>query len=288
MGKPVYLHAGAHRTGTSSFQLCLDLNRDALHRAGYDTAYPGRDGIPGGTLRLELPHQGDTAEVAGVLRQHSPDPGRKLILSEELIAGGMRPFYSSRFYPHAEQRLTALRAACRALGAPEITRVVLVIRSYDAFFASAYRKRAEDDLAPPFAELVPRFVAMRRGWPAIVRIFKDVLEPQELVVLDYRSRGSSTALLRRLVPELELPLEEPGSRLNLSATDAALDALQARYRAGQVLDRADRSAVIAEHRETRGPTGFASFPESERRILSERYQEHLDRIAAISGITLVR
>ena len=48
MNKRIYLHAGAHRTGSSSFQMCLYANRDLLGSMGLDVAYPGRDGVPGG------------------------------------------------------------------------------------------------------------------------------------------------------------------------------------------------------------------------------------------------
>ncbi|MGY3437216.1 MULTISPECIES: hypothetical protein [unclassified Marinovum] len=288
MTKPVFIHAGAHRTGTSSFQMCLDLNREALAAAGYDTAYPGRDGIPGGTLRLKLPDDGTTGPAEKTLRQHSPDPTRALILSEENIPGRMFPFYKGRFYPSAEARLKTLRAALRAVGAERITRVVLVLRSYDALFASAYRKRAEDNPVAPFSQIVPHLLAMDRGWPAIVRVFKNILSPQELVVLDYSKRGQSCDLLRQLVPGFDGDLSEPERSLNLSATDAALEALQARYHAGETLDRAAWQAVIAENADIAGRARFASYEEGEKRVLSERYDAHLDRISRIKGITFLR
>jgi len=39
MSRDVFIHAGAHRTGTSSFQLCMATNRDRLEAAGFDLSY---------------------------------------------------------------------------------------------------------------------------------------------------------------------------------------------------------------------------------------------------------
>lgn len=288
MTKPVFLHLGAHRTGTSSFQMCLDLNRPTLQTAGFDAAYPGRDGIPGGRLRLKLPRNGDIGPVLRELHRHSPEPARGLILSEENIPGPMRPFYRGRFYPRAEVRLRSLRQALQQLGAGEIARVLLVLRRYDGLFVSAYRKRAEDNPVPPFAEIRPHLLAMDRGWPELVQAVRAILAPRELVILDYGRRGSSTALLRRLVPEVTAPLQEPGQAVNLSATDAALRQLQARYRAGETLDRAGWQAVIRAHAEAREDLGFAGFSDEETRILTERYAADLTRIAGMDGVTLLR
>ncbi|TNF18814.1 MAG: hypothetical protein EP318_16860 [Rhodobacteraceae bacterium] len=294
MAKPVFLHIGAHRTGTSSFQMCLDLNRGALQARGFDPAYPGRDGIPGGKLRLRLPGPGRRApqdmipRAASAIAAQSADPGRALILSEENIPGRMFHFYQGRFYPAAEARLGVLKAALESLGAPRIARVLLVLRPYDGLFASAYRKRAEDNAVPPFATLVPKFLAMDRGWPALVRAVKTILAPEELLVVDFARRGESRALLHRLVPGLDMELQEPARVMNLSASDAALEALQERYRAGETLERDAWQAVIRAHSDQRAPTGFAGFTDQESRVLSERYAANLDKIARIRGITFLR
>jgi len=84
MEKKIYIHAGCHRGGSSSFQLCLSHNRAVLSDAGFDVAYPGRDGVPGGKLKLRLPaprhrprHVNGFAEGAGAqLTTISPNPER--------------------------------------------------------------------------------------------------------------------------------------------------------------------------------------------------------------------
>ena len=61
----VHIHVGAHRTGSSAFQMFLDINAAALRAQGFDLAYPDRNGAEGGRLKLFLPaprHTPDTVD----------------------------------------------------------------------------------------------------------------------------------------------------------------------------------------------------------------------------------
>ena len=293
MTRPVYIHAGAHRTGSSSFQLCLARNRAVLAEQGFDVAYPGRDGVPGGKLRLKLPRPRHGAkrvpEFAASVKAHlerlSRDPERGLILSEENIPGPMIHFYEGRFFPASALRLEVMTAALDA--PPE--HLVYVLRPYDQLFVSAHRKRAEDNPVTPFDQLVPHFMAMDRGWPELVAEFRDILKPRRLTVLDYAARGDSRSLLARLVPGLPANmLEEPDEAVNVSATDAALLELQERYQKGEELSREAWKAVLARHAGDREPRGFAAFSEADREVLKARYDRDLERVAALDGVDLVR
>ncbi len=116
---PLDVHLGAHRTGTSSFQMMLAENRDLLAQAGFDIAYPGRDDIPQGDLRLKLPDPRNLKQweakflpaAAAELQLHSSDTSHAMILSEENIPGRMIHFPSGQFYPAAEARFQTLAAA---------------------------------------------------------------------------------------------------------------------------------------------------------------------------------
>ena len=291
MTRPCFIHAGAHRTGSSSFQLCLWQNREVLARHGLVPVYPGRDGVPGGRLRLRLPRPrhgarrgpGFAAGIRAQLDTLAPPPARGIVLSEENIPGPMSHFSEGRFYPAAARRLAVLR---EALG--EVPHILIVLRSYDALFASSYRKRAEDNPVRPFAELVPSYLAMDRGWVELLRDIRDVLRPHRLTVTDHDRRGPSTGLLRQLVPDLaEEALEEPEERVNLSATDAALVVLQRRYHAGEVLARAEWKQVLADHAQDRAPLGVAAFGPAAKAELRARYADDWARIRALDGITAI-
>lgn len=284
---PLFVHAGAHRTGTSSLQMCLHDNRAALEAAGLGLAYPGRDGIPSGDLALRLPGT-IGMEVADsvitraqrTLQDHAQ--GRPLVLSEENILGRMFHFMKGQFYPMAEARCEVLRAAWDG----PVAHVLLVVRPYDGLFVSGYRKRAEDNAVPPFDDLRAKYIGMDRGWPAIVAVLRDVLRPERLTVIPYAARGSSVSLLERLVPDLRgSALREPTRTVNQSATDAALEALQQVYVGGQKLPRRKWKSIIGAHKDDKTSRGFAAFATQEVDELSSRYAADLTQIEAMPGIT---
>ena len=292
MSKAVFIHAGAHRTGTSSFQMCLARNRAVLEPLGYDLAYPGRDGIPDARLRLKLPRGAvqshrlpDFAEGIRVhLGRISRDRTRALILSEENIPGPMRHFYEGRFFPFSINRFLALSMALE----DRPRHVLFVVRSYEELLVSGYRKRAEDNPVPDFSDVVPDFLKIEHGWPWLLRHLRDRLRPEKLSVIPYEARGSSVDLLRQLVPDLaKADLQEPDRSLNLSATDMALEVLQKRYRAGEELQREAWQAVIAEYADQREDRGFARFDDTARDHFRTRYQQDLNRIRRMPGIEFI-
>ena len=276
---PIFIHAGAHRTGTTSFQTCLHENRLLLQARGWTSAYPGRDGISSGKLALRLPtgRRIDADAAAGKARR-TLDPyrsGRPVILSEENILGRMFHFMKGQFYPFAEDRCAALRAAWDG----PIAHVLLVVRPYEQLFVSAFRKRAEDNPMPDFAEVRDRYLNIDRGWPELAAAIRDILQPQTMTVLPYASRGSNLDLLQTLVPGLDMAgMIEPSEIANKSATDAALERLQERYRAGSDLTRADWRSVIERHAANTASRNFAAFSENERADLSARYASDLKQI----------
>lgn len=291
MGKRIYLHAGAHRTGSSSFQLCLHENRAVLNRLGYDIAYPGRDDVPGGRLKLRLPaprHGAKrlapfAASVRAALERFSPDPERALILSEENLSGRMFHLYQGRFFPAAAKRFSAVRDG---LGAARIE-IAFVVRPYAGLYVSAYRKRAEDNAVDPFAGIVPALLRMDRGWPELVAEMRDILRPERMVVVDYARRGESRDLLARLIPDrTEAGFAEPARTMNLSATDAALADLQARYHAGESLKRADWQAVLRAYADDDADRGFARLDADARAALDARYAGDLERLAGMAGVEM--
>lgn len=282
----LFIHAGAHRTGTSSFQMCLHKNRKALGAAGWALAYPGRDDIPSGKLALRLPRPKDGVTDAAIAKAQKTllghADGKSLILSEENIPGRMMHFMGGRFYPAAETRCAVLRAAWDG----PIAHVLLVVRPYDELFVSGYRKRAEDNAVEDFEALRPYYLSMDRGWPELVAAMRDVLRPDAMTVIPYADRGSSTDLLGRLVPGArEQALVEPARVMNLSATDAALSALQARYRAGETLNRAAWQDIVSSHADAKDRCGFAAFSDAENRFWSERYNRDLEVISKMDGVS---
>lgn len=286
----VFLHAGAHRTGTSSFQNMLAINRQVLKAAGYDAAYPGRDGIASGSLRLKLPGPRHGAKALGgfskdaqeELARHGSKTHR-LILSEENIPGRMYHFYYGDFFPSAPKRLEVL---ADALPAP-VRHLVYVIRPYGALYTSGFRKRAEDNAVEDFDELAGNMMAIDQGWPELVAKMAAHLKPQKFTVIDYGARGRSVDLLGHLTGEAIEGLEEPEHHLNQSASDAALWALQDIYRRGETLDRAQWQAIIGDYAQNQSKRQFAGFSPEQTKILDRKYAEDLGRLSQMTGVTLI-
>ncbi|WP_299545877.1 hypothetical protein [uncultured Tateyamaria sp.] len=283
---PIYIHAGAHRTGTSSFQMCLHENRHVLDARGWTTAYPGRDGIPSGDLALRLPSgRRVDPEAAAKKAARGLDAyrdGRPVILAEENVPGRMFHFMQGQFYPFANVRCAALRSAW----AGPIAHVMLVVRPYDQLFVSSFRKRAEDNEMRDFDDVRDSYMNMDRGWPDLVTLMQDILQPECMTVVPYASRGTNVDLLKLLVRDLEAEaLVEPKRLVNQSATDAALLALQKRYRRGENLSRHDWQAVIKQYADDTDPKGFAAFSETEIAELSARYESDLKQIEWMTSVS---
>ena len=293
MERELYIHAGGHRTGSSSFQMCLHKNRDVLYNSGYDLAYPERDGIPSGTLGLRLPNprhgMGGTLRfskaVAAELETQNPDPNRPLVLSEENLPGRMIHFYAGQFYPAAEARFTALR---RGIGAARIRRILIVVRSYAGLFVSAHRKRAEDQEAHPFSDMTAAMTNIDRGWPELISIMQQILQPEEMVVRTFENRPNSVALVQDLLGDAPKKLSEPKKSLNVSATDAGLVALQKIYATGQRLERSEWQKVIEDHAADKTDHGFASFSSDQKTALDQKYRMDLERLEADKNVNFIR
>ena len=296
--KQIFIHAGAHRTGTSSFQNCLAQNRAALESEGFDLAYPGRDGAPGGRLRLRLPQPRDGRHgrerfellCRESLRGHSPDPARALILSEENIPGRMN-FRAGRMFPLVDLRAAMLGRAIAATeadwGVPaEVVHLVYVVRPFDELFVSAFLRWAEDRPAIPFADAVPKMVAFKGSWHRTVQALRDGLRPVRLSVVEYGRRGESRDLLARLVGGEAARFGEPGRNLNVSPGDAALFALQEKYHAGETVTPEEKQRIV-EAGEGQESPAFAAFSPAQVKRLRERYARDLEQVAALEGVEFI-
>ncbi len=291
MSNKVHVHIGAHRTGTSSFQLCLDVNRDVIRAAGYREGFPSRDGVSSGQLSLRLPqprHKEIEEFLPRIRRQVARDPmnypTHPIVISEENIIGGLFHFQQGQFYPAAEKRFRTLNTALETT--PE--HALIVVRDYGPLYVSCFRQRAVDRKVGNFRDAVPHYLAMDRGWPELVTAIQTVLQPRHLTVVRYENRGESRKLLSLLVPDLPVDqLVEPERTLNVRGTDAAMIALQKRYETGEDMSRWDRRKLLEDMAGDTRNLGFAEFTDTETKALSLRYQQDLERLAGMDGFTLI-
>ena len=185
----VILHIGAHRTGTTTLQTYLTLNRDNLNEIGVEFWGPRRtrtglfsglvkkpsdithDAVlrgkrASGVIQIEM----DRLEGAGV---------RSLIVSEENMIGAMTNNVSAtRLYPDARARLDRFSDAfgfrCK--------RVSLSIRSYDKYWASVLAYLVARGRPVPDAGLMDHLVTQPRRWRDVIHEVSSVFPAAELVV----------------------------------------------------------------------------------------------------------
>jgi hypothetical protein len=75
--------------------------------------------------------------------------------------------------------------------------------------------------------------------------------------------------------------------VNISATEAALEALQARYAAGTTLSSHSRKTIVEAHIDDTQSRGFAEFTVAQATDLRARYCADLDRLAEMPSVHLV-
>lgn len=292
MGEEVYLHAGSPRTGTTSFQLFLELNAEAIRAQGFDLDYPSRDAAQKGTLALRFPaprHDQESinrrlgkarANLAEVLR-----PGRPVILSEENIPGRMLDFHKGLFFPTAPLRAGFL---ARVLAPRRVARITLVLRPYAELFVSGFRKRAEDNWQRNFRHYRHRMSEFEGGWPEVIAALQAGLDPAEIVLLEFRRRAQA-ALAAEVCPGLDTTaLVEPEADANVSLSDAALFALRERFEAGERYTPELFAEMRDRYADTPSERAFAQFTAEQKARLDARFAEDLDRLADMPGVVLKR
>lgn len=292
MNDEVFLHAGAPRTGTSSFQMFLEANREAIRAQGVDPAYPGRDGAESGALALRLPYPRHDARA---LRRRARNArrnlaallseGRPALISEENIPGRFMDIYKGQFFPTAPLRAGFMADVLRPR---KVARLTLVLRPYAAMFLSGFRKRAEDQRQGPFRDIAPRMAAFEGGWPEVVAALTQALDPGELRLLTYRRRPQAQ-LAAEVCPLLDTAkMVEPGTDANTSLSDAALIAMQEKLHAGVDYSPALLEEMRAAYAQTKPEAPYAAFTEAETARLDARFEADLERLEAMPGVTLKR
>ena len=174
-------HIGAHRCATTTFQAYLDQNRQALIRAGIMPWTPSvtRDGLFDKLVRPPAQDDPDADATAARRianrRAHLERRGiRQLLVSEENMIGTPRDNIARvSLYPGLTPRLARFRDAFGG----RVDRIGLVIRGYEAFWASSIAFAVMVGTRVPGAEACQRIANQPRCWSDVVcdlrRLFPD-------------------------------------------------------------------------------------------------------------------
>jgi len=169
----VYLHLGAHRTGTTAFQAFLRTNRARLAARGTALWLPGD--LRGGPLEALAARPGGRARaladrqlrrrLAGAIDRLEAAGHRRLIVSEENLLGTMAGCLAAAApYPEAGARLARLDR----LFDGRIARVGIGLRRPDDWWASVMAFRVSRGAPVPDTGLLDRLARQSRGWPEVL------------------------------------------------------------------------------------------------------------------------
>ncbi len=174
----LFLHIGAHRTGSTAFQRILARNAALL--AGEGTEIWGPD-----VLRARpyfyLPVKEDFAEGAheAFARDLAGVSAHRLVMSEENMMGNMRLNLLDRaFYDDMVRRLVAYGGLINR----NPTRIGLAIRAYTSYWTSAYTYTLARHRIPRFDALRPGLMRIERGWLDLVRELRGLFPKAEIMV----------------------------------------------------------------------------------------------------------
>ncbi|SPF76154.1 hypothetical protein ALP8811_01154 [Aliiroseovarius pelagivivens] len=293
----VHLHLGAHRTGSTSFQTLLGVNYDAIRAHGIRVGFTGRGAVPNGHLDLQLGHRVFARKNHSERKRHIAETKANLapfvrnginqqsILSEENMLGGMASFERGALYPDVKMRMEILR---KALLPSAVGNVLLLIRSYEDFFKSAFRNRAERYELPAFSKVAQVQSEFDGGWPEVVDHILNALHPKQLFVVTYSRDRDDLALLKQLCPKLDVAdMKRPEAWANSSFSDGALFECQRRLHAGEALSRDASRAIRDEFADAKVDRPFAVYDPDQAAVLRERYQSDLEVLRRHTGITFV-
>lgn len=225
----VFLHAGFHKTGTTSFQALLELNRARLPAALVNhtdrpvrrlkaavTAYdPARDAATGPAI----------AEVVRALA--APHPGRLFVSTEFLTGPIPSPRRPGPVYGTAAD---ILRWAREGLGPRRLT-VALTTRARDPWLTSLFRHLVAARglrMSEAAFRALPAFAAF--SWEGVLADIRARFGPVEVFPMedDLAHRlGPGAAMLARFgLGEAELAAWQPAGRQNTGLPAEAAAALE--------------------------------------------------------------
>lgn len=272
----LYLHLGAHRTGSTVFQRIFKRNHDRLAAAG--VGYLG----PGHLRETDYFYLDEKAGFdAGARERFAADRdaagGMRLVLSEENILGSMRlNLQQRRFYPKVRSRLVAYAG----LFGQAPARVGLALRGYAGYWGSAYSYLLPAHNLPPFENLASDLAGTARGWLDVITDIRAVFPEAEIVVwrledMQDGMRPAVAAFIDRPVAQMR----DVARRINESPGIDAIPLIRAIRAGDRSLNGAEVRARLASA-PAPVPGSVELFSEREKVIMAKRYGEDWKALTA--------
>ena len=204
----IILHLGAHRTASTHVQGVLAKNTAFLAKAGINAPCQA-------DVNAALTKPLGTQMRAGFGALNSAEMETVVISDENLLGFLNSIFTHGRFYPDTARRMADLGAILPVSPA----KIVVAIRPYDSFFASAYGRW----LAPERMVLSRKTVAdlvlgLTRGWHDVLADIASAFPGADLLISEYSAdpRFGPAQLFALLGPLADRLFYNPDYRWNRS------------------------------------------------------------------------
>ena len=272
--KEIILHLGAHRTGSTHVQGVMGKNAALLAQAGIGappqplikaafTKPLGRrlPMIPGGFSKL--------------MKESGLSGLDTIVISDENLLGFLNNIFAhGLFYPETARRLRRLQQMLPV--AP--SKVVIAIRPYDSYFASAYgRWISPGRMVLPRATVAELVLGLTRGWSDVLTDVATAFPTAELVISEYSPdrRFAPSQLAAILGPLSHSLVYNPDYRWNRSMSAYQTMLYEKAIAAGDVAKAED----IRTWKRFKQPRLLDEFwEEAARKALQERYEAERARI----------
>ena len=204
----IFLHLGAHRTGTESFHDYLHRHESELAAQGVGFWVGARVSGDGAETRFDvsLNKRLAAAEQAGATR---------FVVSDADILGSLDDnVASAQLYPEARHRLRTMLDAADL----RVRRIILSVRSLETYWCSALACSVAGGAVVPARAQLAQLAASTRGWGDVVRDVGAAAPTSELRVLPYETyRGRADSYLSDAL-DFTAPFDTARKQVNQTPT----------------------------------------------------------------------
>lgn len=196
----VILHAGAHRTASTSFQSYLRDHQEALQLQGIGVWGPWRtrkgllNGIADRPVSPQAARRAAGRAALNIQTARRRGQAALLVSDAQMIGTPRNCLRRATLYPAIGERMARLDTA---LGG--VTRVTLQIRALDQWWASVIASLLPRGEGMPPAEHVNALVTARRSWRHVITDLACACPGARILVTAHESLASRPDLLLRVV-----------------------------------------------------------------------------------------
>jgi hypothetical protein len=274
----VYLHLGAHKTGTTYCQTVFKINQDKLRKAGvmyWDLNYTRKNLTPYLVGLSRHNHSISPEDCKARIQSEISAPGlgkaSRLVISDENLTGFIREIVLRNGYKRLVRRMRPIR---QALGG-DVT-VFLTIRNYADLISSMYCEMITTKAYFPFEQIRECGFDTDLSWVNIYQDLVKVFGKENVVVFEFKSFFSQPdEFLSRLVGT-GIDFEYPPKEIRASPSAKAIEFIgsESAARPQVPIRKIARKAKRKFPRDAANPP-FDPWTPEERIRLNERYQKDL-------------